>query len=112
MEKEQVMGSLLSDAEEFLETKAKLWKLKTVDTVSDLVSSSVVHLSIVCIVALFVFTFNIGLALLIGSWLGEYFYGFFIIAGLYGVSGIVLYAFRDHWLKTPISNSLINKLLK
>jgi hypothetical protein len=112
MENEHPMGSLLTDAEDFLETKAKLVKLKAVDTLSEVVSSSVVHLSMVCIILLFVFTFNIGLALLIGSWLGEYFYGFFIIAGLYGVIGLLLYAFRNQWLKTPVSNSLISKLLK
>jgi hypothetical protein len=112
MEKEQDLGSLISDAEDFIETKAKLWKFKAVDTASDVVSSSVVSLSLICFLALFVFTFNIGVALLIGSWLGKYFYGFFIIAGLYGISGLVLYAFRNQWLKTPISNSLINKLLK
>lgn len=112
MEKEQDLGSLISDAEDFIETKAKLWKFKAVDTASDVVSSSVVSLSLISFLALFVFTFNIGLALLIGSWLGKYFYGFFIIAGLYGISGLVLYAFRNQWLKTPISNSLINKLLK
>jgi hypothetical protein len=112
MEKEQDLDSLIADAEDFIETKAKLWKFKTVDRASEVISSSVVSLSLIFFLAIFVFTLNIGLALLIGSWLGKYFYGFFIIAGLYGVSGLVLYAFRNQWLKVPISNSLIKKLLK
>jgi hypothetical protein len=111
MENNTSMGSLLSDAEAYLETKADLWKLKGVDTLSEVVSSSVVSLSMIGLVLLFVFTFNIGLALLIGSWIGKYYYGFFIVAGIYGIAGLVLYAFRNRWLKTPISNSLINKLL-
>jgi hypothetical protein len=112
MEKEQTLGTLVSDAGDYLETRVDLWKLKAIDSLSEVVSDSVVRLTMICLIVLFVLTFSVGLALLIGTLLGKYFYGFFILAGVYGISGLVIFAFRDQWLKTPISNSLIGKLLK
>lgn len=103
---------LLSDAGDYIETRASLWKLKTVDTLSDSVSEIASGLGIISIVGLFVLIMSIGIALLIGDWLGKNFYGFFIIGGLYGIAGLVCYAFRDRWLKEPVGNMLVRKLLK
>jgi hypothetical protein len=50
--------------------------------------------------------------LLIGSWIGKSFYGFFIIGGVYAIIGLIFYAFRNQWLKEPFSNMLIRKILK
>ena len=55
---------------------------------------------------------NIGLALLIGQLLGRAYYGFFIIAGFYIIIGIILLAFRNKWLKTPIANAMIKKMME
>jgi hypothetical protein len=103
---------LLSDTGDFLETKALLWKLKTVDTLSDSVSDLATGLGIISIVAMVSFIISIGLALLIGDWLGKDFYGFFIIGGIYGIIGLICYAKRDKWLKQPVGNMLVQKLLK
>jgi hypothetical protein len=56
--------------------------------------------------------FSIGIALLIGDWIGKSYYGFFIVGGIYTMIGLILYARRGHWLKEPFSNMLIRKILK
>ncbi|MHA4806666.1 hypothetical protein ACX0G9_01100 [Flavitalea flava] len=103
---------LLSDAGDFVETSAALWKLKTVDTLTDSVSTLASGLGIIGIMGLFVLTMSIGFALWIGDWLGKSFYGFFIIGGLYGIVGLICYLYRDRWLKEPVTNILIRKMLK
>lgn len=103
---------LLSDTGDFLETKASLWKLKTVDTLSDSVSTLASGIGIICIAGLFLLIMSIGLALLIGDWLGKNYIGFFIIGGVYGFAGILFYVFRDRWLKEPVTNILIREMLK
>ena len=103
---------LLSDTGDFLETKASLWKLRTVDTLSDSVSEIAAGLGIISIVGLFALIMSIGLSLLIGDWLGKDFYGFFVVGGIYGIAGLVCYAKRDRWLKEPVGNMLVRKLLK
>jgi hypothetical protein len=111
-EQKNDLDLLFADAGDFLETRAALWKLKTVDTLADSVSTLVSGLGIISIVAAFVLIVSIGVALLIGDWMGKSFYGFFIVGGLYGIAGLVCYKNRDKWLKDPVGNLLVRKLLK
>jgi O-antigen/teichoic acid export membrane protein len=55
---------------------------------------------------------SVGIALLLGDLLGKSYYGFFIVAVLYLITGLVIYSNRDKWLKKPIANSMIKKLLE
>ncbi|MEJ7769126.1 MAG: hypothetical protein WKF89_15010 [Chitinophagaceae bacterium] len=106
------LQSLFSNTKEYLENKTELWKLKFVDKTSEAISSMVEKIVIVFFGLIFFILFNIALALLIGHWLGNSFYGFFILAGFYGIVGLVIHISRDKIIKTPITNSIINKFLK
>jgi hypothetical protein len=103
---------LLSDAGDFIETRTTLWKLKAIESLSDVSGELVSGLALVGIVSMAVLILSTGLALLVGYWTGRSFYGFFIIGGVYVIMGLVFYAFRNHWLKEPFSNMLIRKILK
>ncbi|MDR3711792.1 MAG: hypothetical protein P4L51_03165 [Puia sp.] len=109
---EEDIEELLIEAGNYLETRTELWKLKTVDAVSELFSALVSRLVLIGLLTLFVVTVNTGLALLIGYWLGNGFYGFFIIGGVYGIAALVCYANRGHWIKGPVGNMIIRKILK
>jgi hypothetical protein len=50
--------------------------------------------------------------MMIGKWMGEIYYGFFVMAGFYALVGLIIYASRDRIIKTPLYNSIINKILK
>ena len=104
------IGSLFEKAEEYLDTKMDLFKLKAIDKSSDIVSSIAARLVIALFVASCFLMFNIGLALVIGRSVGEIYYGFFIVAGFYLVLIAVLYSLRDKWLKAPISNLIIKSI--
>jgi hypothetical protein len=104
--------SLFANAGEYLENKTELWKLKLIDKTSEAVSSVVEKLVIIFIGIIFFILLNIALALLIGYWLGNSFYGFFILAGFYGIVGLVIHLSRDKIITTPITNSIIQKFLK
>lgn len=104
--------SLLFKAGEYAETKASILKLKVADKTSDTVSDAVASLVVFLFAGLFTVIFSMGLALLIGEWLGKTWYGFFIIAGFYGIAGIVFHVNRKNFVKTPVSNFIIGKFLK
>ncbi len=104
--------SFFANAGEYLENKTELWKLKVVDKTSEAVSSIAEKAILFVIGIIFFILLNIALALLIGYLLGQSFYGFFIMAGLYGIVGLVLHLSRDKWIKTPVSNMIIQKFLK
>jgi hypothetical protein len=103
---------LLSDAGDYIETRTTLWKLKAIESLSDVSGELVSGLALIGVVSMAVLILSTGLALLIGYWTGKSFYGFFIIGGTYAIIGLVFYAFRNQWLKEPFSNMLIRKILK
>jgi hypothetical protein len=111
-EQQQDIDILLSDAGDYIQTRTTLWKLKAIESLSDVSGELVSGLALIGIALLVVLILSAGLALLIGHWLGNSFYGFFIIGGTYAIAGLIFFAFRNRWLKEPFSNMLIRKILK
>ncbi|HMJ45860.1 MAG TPA: hypothetical protein VK498_00925 [Ferruginibacter sp.] len=111
MEEEPGNIQLLIDrAGDYLETRLELLKLKATQKSSDIVSSIVSTVILVSIMIMFFIILNIGLALLIGELLGKSYYGFFALAGFYLIAGLIFSAFRNKWVKEPVTNSFIKKV--
>ncbi|MBG6062629.1 sterol desaturase/sphingolipid hydroxylase (fatty acid hydroxylase superfamily) [Flavobacterium sp. CG_9.1] len=103
---------LFERAEDYTRTTVELAKLNAVDKTADVMSSLLSRLTVSIVFVLFAFLANIGLSLWIGELLGKVYYGFFIVSSVYLLVAIVLYLFKDQWLKMPISNFIIVKMLK
>jgi hypothetical protein len=104
--------SLIDKSKDYLDTKIELTKLKTIDKSADVLSTVVVMVSMLFISVLLILFISLGLALLLGKMLGAYHYGFFVVAAFYAIILLVIYVKREKWIKTPIANELINKMLK
>jgi len=111
-ETQEDIDILLSDAGDYLETRTTLWKLKAIESLSDVSGELVTGLALIGILSLVVLIVSVGLAFLIGFWTGKTYLGFFIVGGFYFIIGLIIYAFRNQWLKEPFSNLLIRKILK
>jgi hypothetical protein len=111
-EQQNDIDILMSDAGDYIETRTTLWKLKAIESLSDVSGELVSGLALIGMASLVVLIFSTGLALLIGYWLGKSFYGFFIIGSFYAIIVLIFYAFRGPWLKESFSNMLIRKILK
>ena len=103
---------LFERAEDYTRTTVELAKLHAVDKTADVMSSLLSRLTVSIVIAMFAFLANIGLSLLIGELVGKLYYGFFIVSSLYLLIAIILYIFKDEWIKMPISNFMIVKMLK
>ena len=103
---------LVDDAGRYIEAKTELWKLKAADKTTEIATTIIAKLLFILIGIIVLIALNTGIALLIGKWLGEAYYGFFIVAGFYLLLGIVLYAARDSLIKKPFYTAIINKILK
>lgn len=110
-EKYKFIDSLVSSAETYGKTSIELIKLKTVDKVADVVSTLVASLPVVIALTLFFITLNFGISLWLGELLGHTYLGFFLVAAFYGLVGLILYLFRNKWIKKPLNNSMINQML-
>jgi hypothetical protein len=102
---------LIEKAEIYSKTMLELYKYNTVYKSTDIFSDLSVKLAITIVAVISSFFANIGLALWIGSELGETYYGFFVIAFAYLLFLILIYILRNKWIKIPVSNFIINKII-
>ena len=105
------IGALFETSGDYLETRVDLLKLKAVNKSSDMISSIVSKLVITLIFIFGFFILNIGLSIWIGTKTGEVWYGFIIVAGFYILLGVLLIIFKGKWLKDPVNNILVKKML-
>jgi hypothetical protein len=103
---------LLEEVEDYGKTVFELLKLKTLDKTSALASEIVINTFVIIIISMFFLVGTIGVALWLGEILGKSWYGFFAVAGFYGITGVVLYFFMNKWLKKVIGNFIIKHVLK
>lgn len=96
---------------EYGDTRLDLFKLKSINKASGFFSSLIMGIILVVILLMTLAFVSIGAALLIGSLIGQMFYGFFIIALVYIIIGLILYSGRKKFLKDPVSNKLIKELM-
>lgn len=103
--------SLWDRARNYIETRFELIKLKSIDKVGSIAGGLISMLVLLVVFFMFILLLNIGLALWVGKCLGESYYGFLALAGFYAIIGIIFYLGRNSWIKGPVNNMLIKKLL-
>jgi hypothetical protein len=106
-----LIKSLLERASEYGKTSYELAKLKAIDKTSDAVSTFVPHSIVFVLIASFVLFLNLGIAMWLGDLLGKLFYGFFLVAAFYILTGIIIHFFLHGWLKRLVSDYFIKHVL-
>jgi hypothetical protein len=104
--------SLAKKASEYAETRLQLLKLRATDKSADIVSGLASRLILVIFLSIFIIILNIGIALWLGDLLGKNYYGFFVLAGFYGLCGLIFSLFKEKWVRKPISDNIIKKMTK
>ncbi len=107
-----LLEELYEQTEAYGKTTLELAKLKGLQTTTVVVTELIWRLSVILMLSLFALVLNIGIALWLGELLGKSYYGFFIVAGFYLLTGIVLHFFLHNWIKKPVSNLIITQALQ
>lgn len=107
-----LIESLYERVETYGKTTFELSKLKLLETTTVVVTSMLSRISVIIMISLFVLVMNIGIAMMLGEFLGKSYYGFFIVAGFYLLAGIVFHFFLYKWIKKPVSELIIKQALK
>ena len=105
------LKSLIEQSHDYLETRIDLVKLKTVDKSSDVLSSAAAAVTIALAILFFLLMASIGVAIYVGYLINSLYAGFFIVAGFYALLIFILYAGRKQWIKMPVYNSIVKKIL-
>lgn len=103
---------LLERLVDYSKTSYELAKLKTLDKASDVASSLIPHSIVFVLFASFMLFANFGLAFWLGNVLGNNFYGFFVVAGFYVLTGLVIHFFFHKWIKNKVWNYIIKQVFK
>ncbi len=102
--------SILERIEALGKTTYELSRLKALETTTHVVTALVSQIIVFMAFALFLLVFSIGIALMLGEWLHQVYYGFFIVAAFYLVTAIVLYFFLSKWIKNPVIDLIIPEI--
>ena len=105
------LEELFQKLKDYADVRLDLFKLKSINKVSGFMSTVITIVILVALFSAVILCITIGLALLIGAWLGNDYYGFFIVGGIYLIVGLVIYSMRDKLIKTKVSNRLIKELI-
>jgi hypothetical protein len=111
-ENAKLLESLVERATDYGKTTYELVKLKALDKTAQVVSSVVPHSVILILFASFSLFLNLGIAFWLGEIFGRLYYGFFIVAAFYVLTGIIIHFFFYKSLKKTVCNYVIKQLLK
>jgi hypothetical protein len=103
---------LFERAQDYTRTTVELTKLNVIDKSADVLSSLLSRLTVLIVAAMFALLINIGLSIWIGELLGKTYYGYFVVASVYFILAIIINSFKDQWIKVPVSNFIITKMIK
>jgi len=113
MENEQTnVEELYYKLKEYADLRLDLFRFQLIKKASDFFSTLTVIIFLLVLGFIVIVCFTIGIALVLGEWLGHSYYGFLIMGGLYIIIGLILYSVRDKFLKLSISDKLIKELLE
>lgn len=106
------ISNLTGHVEEYLETREELAKLVAAEK-SSIIAGTLFSSFVLLLVFSFAFLFlSFSIAYLIGELLGKIYLGFISVTAFYLLTGILLFANREHWLKNPVMNGLIKNFFK
>ena len=103
--------ALIEGAVEYGKSTIELVKLKAIDRISDVTASLLSKIIAGAALFLFILFASLGLAFWLGDLLGKIYFGFFAVAALYGLLGILIHLLLSKWIKIAICNYIIRTTL-
>jgi len=109
--KQTRIEELFDELKDYGNVRLELLRLKAIRKISSTSSELIVLIILIAISSLVLFCVTIALALLLGAWTGKMYLGFFIMAGVFIVIGLILYSGRNKFVKTSVSDKIVKELL-
>jgi uncharacterized membrane protein YqjE len=91
-----LLERLIHNLTGLIETKIELVKLEAKEEVTFIVVRMLYTMTIILVLAVFLIAFSLGIAMLFNEWLHSRFWGFFIVAFIFGTKAAVLIYYRKN----------------
>lgn len=111
-QKNSLIETLYEGVEDFGKTTYQLTKLRILKRTTVAATFIVSNISVLITLVLAILMLSLGIAIWLGELLGNYHYGFFIVAFLYFIAALIMHYFLQGWIKKPLSRSIIVKVLQ
>ncbi len=96
---------------QYSKSSLELLQLKTIDKVSDVLSSLSLVFCMIILLAMFTLFITIGFGFLIGQLLNNTALGFFAVSLFYLLLALIVYVFRTKLIIIPVGNLIISKFI-
>ena len=111
MEKTFARVEELADTiKEYVNTRIESVKLSAAEKSSAVIANVLAGLIVALVFFFFIIFASIALSFGLGEWIGKTWAGFLIVAFLYLLAGIVVWAARGKIIRLPLMNALIRQL--
>jgi fatty acid desaturase len=111
MEKVFTKAEELADSlKEYINLRIESIKLITAEKTSAVIANIIAGAVAALVLFFFVVFASVSLAIGLGTWLGSMWAGFLIVAGLYLLLGMVVWAARGKLIRLPVMNAIIQQL--
>lgn len=102
--------SLVQHVDQFNKASLELLKLKATDKAADIASTVFSRALLSIVIGFFAFTLTIAVSFWLGELLGKTYYGFLVVAAVYGLVGFVLFLCHP-MIKKRMANTIITEIL-
>jgi len=103
---------LADTLKEYVNTKIESVKLNAAEKTSAAVANTLAGIIVALVFFFFVIFASVALSLGLGEWIGMTWAGFLIVAGLYLLIGILVWAARGKLIRLPLMNAMIRQLFR
>ncbi len=111
-EKIVIVEMLIEKAEQYAKTSIDLYKLKAIDKVTDIFAAVVSGMFVAVFIIFFLILASVGLALYLGEVFGKGYYGFFAVAGIYLLVGIIFMVAKKSMIEEPLNDYIVKQAFK
>lgn len=111
-EPEEDEQGIIDKIKEYVKVRKELTILNIADKTSQLFANLVTDSIVVIFITLAFLFGSLGLSLYLSEIIGNSYSGFLIVAGLYLLIGVIIYAVKDKYLEKRIINGVIKKFFK
>jgi high-affinity Fe2+/Pb2+ permease len=103
---------LAENIKEYVNARIESVKLNAAEKSSAVIANVIAGLVVATVFFFFIVFAGMSLSFLLGEWIGKTWAGFLIVAGLYLLIGIVVWAARGKIIRLPVMNALIKQLFR
>jgi hypothetical protein len=108
----KLVETLVDGVRDYATLSIKLVKLRVIERITEVISTFIPHMITLMMIGLCFLFLNLGLSLWLGVILGKVFYGFLLVAGFYGIAGLLVHFTLHKWIKRKIGDGIVKQLLK